>query len=249
MKLFFKIVIVNFILAKCCFAQNKIAVSNFILKLMPVFNGKPLELRDKEYITDQNDTISIHLFKFYLSNLNLEASTKLNYPKRRNSYLIDVEDTITLTLKINEIPTSYYNGINFLIGVDSLTNISGALDGDLDPIKGMYWAWNTGYISAKLEGTFKNKNSSKNKFEFHIGGYQQPYTSSRAVSISFDEIKLQECDTLIVNCYVDLAVWFSGNETLPLNKLNTVVHPCKASYEMANKYAEMIKYQSNYIHK
>lgn len=26
------------------------------------------------------------------------------------------------------------------------------MDGDLDPLNGMYWAWNSGYINMKIEG-------------------------------------------------------------------------------------------------
>ena len=59
--------------------------------------------------------------------------------------------------------------IYFQIGIDSLTNVSGDLDGDLDPALGMYWAWNSGYINMKLEGKSSSCKSVKKEFQFHIG--------------------------------------------------------------------------------
>ena len=35
----------------------------------------------------------------------------------------------------------------------------------------MYWAWNSGYINFKLEGTSDKCNTRKNEFQFHLGGY------------------------------------------------------------------------------
>ena len=38
------------------------------------------------------------------------------------------------------------------LGVDSVLNYNGVHEGALDPINGMYWTWQTGYIHCKLEG-------------------------------------------------------------------------------------------------
>lgn len=81
-------------------------------------------------------------------------------------------------LKLDNEPRGEITSISFIVGTDSSTNVSGALDGDLDPIKGMYWAWNTGYINFKLEGTLNKLN-----FEYHIGGYLPPYSTARRVSL------------------------------------------------------------------
>jgi len=75
-----------------------------------------------------------------------------------------------------------------LIGTDSITNVSGALDGDLDPIKGMYWAWNSGCINFKLEGT-RVISGKKTPFEYHIGGYNGPQATAMKKSIKIDQLK------------------------------------------------------------
>jgi hypothetical protein len=44
-------------------------------------------------------------------------------------------------------------GIRFLLGVDSARNVSGIQTGALDPARGMFWTWNSGYVMAKIEGS------------------------------------------------------------------------------------------------
>ena len=56
------------------------------------------------------------------------------------------------------------------LGVDSVLNYNGVHEGALDPINGMYWTWQTGYIHCKLEGNIIC-DSSRKSFEYHIGGY------------------------------------------------------------------------------
>lgn len=56
------------------------------------------------------------------------------------------------------------------LGVDSVLNYNGVHEGSLDPINGMYWAWQTGYIHCKMEGNIVC-DSIKQRFEYHIGGY------------------------------------------------------------------------------
>lgn len=79
------------------------------------------------------------------------------------------------SLQVNEGDTVYVNW-----GVDSLTQVSGAMRGDLDPQIGMYWAWQSGYISAKLEGRYVAANGLEKPFTFHLGGYQNPCCSARS---------------------------------------------------------------------
>ena len=229
------------------FSQNEKSNSRLVLKLIPVFNNQKLIMNENEYVTHQNDTIKIAVFKMYVSNVTLKSNVKLESINLPNYFLVDAEDTSTLNLSLSNILPSTYHQLQFLIGIDSLTNVSGALDGDLDPIKGMFWAWNTGYISAKMEGNFKNGNISKNKFEFHIGGYQKPYESSRKIILNFPDIKVVANETLEIECYVNLAEWFNGNTTIQLTQLNTVVHPCKTSSQLADNYSKMIKYKSSKI--
>jgi hypothetical protein len=80
--------------------------------------------------------------------------------------------------------------VRFLIGVDSLRNVSGAQTGDLDPAgvaEGMFWTWESGYIMALLEGKSPRAvvmpaNPSGNLF-FHMGGFQGRNSVLRTVTL------------------------------------------------------------------
>jgi hypothetical protein len=68
-----------------------------------------------------------------------------------------------------DLPTYLkYDQIQFQLGIDSLTNVSGAMGGDLDPTKGMYWTWqrvdenwNSAYPYAVGPTFYGNKVASK----------------------------------------------------------------------------------------
>ena len=61
-------------------------------------------------------------------------------------------------------------------------NTSGAHSGALDPSNGMFWSWQSGYINFKIEGLSPSCVTRKNKFQFHIGGYQAPHNTLRRLS-------------------------------------------------------------------
>jgi hypothetical protein len=85
------------------------------------------------------------------------------------------------TLAMAAIPEGDYNEVTFLIGIDSLRNVSGAQDGALDPANDMYWDWNSGYIFLKMEGT--SPDASGNNLTFHIGGFMPPKSTLRKVTL------------------------------------------------------------------
>jgi hypothetical protein len=72
---------------------------------------------------------------------------------------------------------------NFRFGVDSMLQENGVGEGDLDPINGMYWTWNSGYIQMKLEGKFIVDTITSKKFEYHIGGFRNGLNVSKTRSI------------------------------------------------------------------
>jgi hypothetical protein len=77
--------------------------------------------------------------------------------------------------------TDDFDEIQFSIGIDSLTNVSGAMGGDLDPVNGMYWSWQSGYINFKVEGNSEKSGAVHKDFQFHIGGYLKPFETLQTV--------------------------------------------------------------------
>lgn len=114
-----------------------------------------------------NDSIKISKCDIYLTNFKFYNHAQLVFEDTHQAHLIDLLDPtpIQFTIPNNQV----YNRVSFNIGVDSSTSVAGILTGDLDPRKGMYWAWQSGYINFKLEGILKTK--VQQPFQYHIGGY------------------------------------------------------------------------------
>ena len=130
--------------------------------------------------------IEIETFRFYVSNFQLLYTDGTHEKVNPICYLIDIEDEESQSVSIPTNSNKAIESISYLIGTDSLTNVSGALDGDLDPIKGMYWAWNSGYINFKLEGT-RTVSGKKTPFEYHIGGYNGIQATARKKLIDIEQ--------------------------------------------------------------
>jgi hypothetical protein len=140
------------------------------VSFIPTIDDKNVKL-DEDIIIDSvhNYKINISKLKFYVSHLSFYKNEKLVWQDKVAAHLMDAENDMHIKLTIkNNID---FNTIKFGLGIDSVTNVSGALDGDLDPLKGMYWTWQSGYVNFKLEGTSTAIRSESQKFEYHLGGY------------------------------------------------------------------------------
>ena len=141
-----------------------------------VLSDSVIQLKD-------SSQIQLSAVKFYISKIQFlknkkvvfEENTSFNSDKLSAVHLIDVFNANTHKLNITHSKSVQADELLFYLGIDSLTNLSGALGGDLDPTKGMYWTWQSGYINFKLEGKSKLCKSRNNEFQFHLGGYQQPF--------------------------------------------------------------------------
>lgn len=204
---------------------------DLMVNIQPVFSGKPLVLSTHTYITKQGDTLSFDRLRFYVSSLVLTMQSGEKYVEPNSFHLIDAEEPATLSLHLKNIPAGRISSLSFNIGVDSATSVSGAMGGDLDPVKGMYWAWNSGYINAKLEGHIKTFNGKKSEpFEFHIGGYMQPYYALRNINV----IVNHENNDIVLS--PDIAAWFDGWNK---QKEKSIMIPGAAAMTVANRYAKM----------
>lgn len=126
---------------------------------------------NQKYYFNEKDWIEFSELKIYLSNYSLSKSNGGIILK-----LVDLIDNENADSKVilDSVNINYFETLTFQFGLDSIINTSGILDGDLDPINGMYWAWNSGYIHLKMVGKSSLVPSTKNEFEFHLGGYRKP---------------------------------------------------------------------------
>lgn len=153
------------------------------VSLEPVFNKQPLVLNEQEYETQKGEKVKFSTFRLYLSGLCLLQQGKVVWAEKDSYHLVDAEQPLTQQLQLRVPAELKFDALRLHLGIDSLTNVSGALGGDLDPTKGMYWAWNSGYINLKLEGSSPVCSTRHHAFQYHIGGYLPPYQTLQTVTL------------------------------------------------------------------
>ena len=137
----------------------------------------------------EGTTTQIEVFKCYISAIELYHKGEKVFTEANSFHLLDASDTTGLNLRLNTPEHLVFSEIRFQIGIDSTTNVAGAMGGDLDPSKGMYWTWQSGYINFKLEGTAPDCPARHHRFQFHIGGYAAPWSSLQTVQLAVRQNK------------------------------------------------------------
>jgi hypothetical protein len=219
------IMFIQFLFFQAPLAQEK-KDSGFV-NLNLKFHEKPLEL-NKEYVSGNKDTLQLTVFKFYISNLKLEYSDKTIYLEPNSSHLIDIENPNSLQIPIGKNSDKAISKVTFSIGIDSLASVSGAMSGDLDPTKGMYWAWQSGFINMKIEGKSSSCKTRKNAFQFHIGGYMKPNYAIRTIELKPINSSLE--------FNIDFAELFKN---IKLSENNSIMIPGPKAMQFADKVIEM----------
>ena len=222
------------VLLLCCIicACRNMAISQevkpFQLSFLPMINGSPISLNQHYFSPELNDSISISKLKFYISNIALLNNDKVIYKNSGGVYLLNAEDSLNLQF---DIPLKIsFNRIQFGLGIDSVTNTSGALDGALDPLMGMYWTWQSGYINFKMEGFIGDISKEENKFEYHLGGYSDKNNAYQLV-----EIPVQYKSDIQFQMPIDLIF-----KAMLLEKKYNIMSPSTIAVSLSKKIAQSI---------
>lgn len=171
-----------------------------------------------------NDTsFVIEKLRFYISNITFETKSGELVKDSTIAHLIDMEDSASFTIHFPTIDRNTIQSLHLTFGTDRATNIAGILEGDLDPINGMYWSWNTGYINFKIEGR-RVLNSETIPFEYHIGGYLAPFPTEQQASFQVNDLN----DSIHIN--LDLQKLFSQ---ININETPSILIPGKASSDLS----------------
>jgi len=199
------------------------------------FSGAKILSPDSIYTNAFNENYSISRFKYYITNIELVNTENDKKVAIDNSYfLVDDNDDASKTISVS-VPEGNYNAISFLLGVDSLHNVSGAQTGALDPMNGMFWTWNTGYVSVKIEGKSAASTLPGNFIEYHLGGFKGPDKVNHRIRLSFPEgiIKVADEKPVIVHVKADVNLFFSSIHSLPI-KTNPA---CTSPGSLARQYS------------
>jgi hypothetical protein len=198
-------------------------------------NGKPLVLKDSSYTNSFNENYNVTRLKYYISNIHFDEHSKGK--PIQNIFLMDAaeEDTVHL-----QVPAGTYRTLYFTLGVDSILNCSGAQDGALDPLNGMFWTWNSGYIFFKLEGFSSSSAADLNRIEHHIGGYRGPDKAGRTMVLLLEKpLVLKENDKHQVNVRLNLDRYWESVNDIKINDNPVVMIPGEGAKRSADNFKAM----------
>jgi len=198
------------------------------------------------YTNFENEQFRVSLFRYYLTNIVLTGSgTTPDFVQPESYYLVDHGSAnATYQIKLDSVPKGTYKGVMFLIGVDSLRNVSGAQTGALDPGNGMFWTWSSGYIQFKLEGT-KLSGGSGN-YAYHIGGFKGAFSTVKANSLLFTGTTLQLVGgtTKNINLETDVQEVFNNPVVWSILSNPNISTAGATARSFADNYADMIRFGS-----
>ena len=198
----------------------------------------PLIFDSISYKNQLGQPYRVTMFKYYVGNFHFKNSEGGEYISK-GYFLINQEEQGSTQISIDNIPTGMYSTISFTLGVDSIDNCSGAQAAALDPVNGMFWAWNSGYIFLKMEGISPASNSTGRRLEFHIGGYKEPNNCIKIIQLTLKHsINIGETTNEVIDIKADINHLFSSPNPVDFSKISSVTdfHNARA---VANNYSTM----------
>ena len=216
-----------------CVRTHKTSLKkNLVLNFRNYFGNELLSL-DSIYNVGNQTLITITNIKFYISGIQLYSKNKMVFTDQNYAHLLDAAIPQSQQIEL-EVPNDIqFDRIVFSVGVDSIHNVSGAMNGDLDPYKGMYWTWQSGYINLKMEGKFPGRHFPDDNFQYHIGGYQFPNNAIHDVSIIIPESHSNN-----IEIGLNFQIFF---KTINLNQSTHIMSPSKEAVSIAEKFASLFK--------
>lgn len=200
---------------------------------------QPLVLNDSVKIAS-GETITVERFRYYVSNFVIRDEKGTNIALPAAYFLVDEEDPGSRSIRIT-VPAGKFTQLSFLLGVDSIRNVSGIQTGALDPMKGMFWTWNSGYVMAKLEGTSPVVEAAGNRFTYHIGGFRTGMNVLKQIHL---ELPAAEKDIQEIHINADINHWFKGASDLKISETPVCHSPGALAVRIANNYSSMFSINS-----
>ena len=165
------------------------------------------------------DTMQFVTAKYYVSNFKLKDSNGNWHAMPESYFLVDLSNPESAMLNLGNFPYGTYTEMSYVVGVDSLRNVSGAQTGALAASNGMFWSWNSGYIMFKLEGL--SPQSSTGSFTYHIGGFSGANNTVATIYHVFTEAMTLGAAGRMIHLSVNMAKPF---HTLGSVSANNMIH-------------------------
>jgi hypothetical protein len=216
--------------------------ATIVIHFQPVFANQKIVL-DTPIFDEKGDSVRIQTLRFYVGNFEFWKNGRVVFSEKSHR-LLDLEKPESLSLvfhapdfkatKLNQSPDS----LRFDLGVDSLTQTAGAMGGDLDPTRGMFWTWQSGYIHCKIEGIASKSPAREGFFEFHLGGYVSPFSTVRRVCMTTGRVQ----NPADVKINFDLAPFF---ENVNWVKKSSIMSPDSEAARLSKVLAKSFRVHEN----
>jgi len=202
------------------------------LRFRHKIGDRELQLFNETYTNPFGEPITVTRFKYYISHISINEKEL-----SPNTFLIDEANAASKTLSFTTGIASPQT-LSFMIGVDSLLNVSGVQTGALDPLNGLFWTWNSGYIFAKLEGKSDSSHAPAHSVNYDVGGFRSPYNASRKIQLTIPVDIAKTADPVIV-IDADLLKWFNAKHAIAIAKSPLCHQPGKLAMQLADNYSIM----------
>lgn len=166
------------------------------LTIHSLFNGRTLH-RDSAYINEWGESLHWNQCRWYFSRIRGVKPNGDTVVLSNQHFLLDGLEG-PAQLNFTAAQQGPFKTLVLQLGVDPGVNRQGIQTGDLDPAKGMFWTWNTGYVHVKLTGTSAAATTAGQRFTYDIGGYQPPYVSQRQVVLALNSPAEQNAQQLVL---------------------------------------------------
>ena len=218
--------------------------ANILLHFNTVVDNKQFFF-DSIYTNSFGENFSVSKFKYYISNIEFKNSATGAKKSIPNSYyLVNEADSSSKDILIN-VPDGNYTTISFLLGVDSIKNVSGAQSGALDPANDMFWTWNTGYVMAKIEGASPVSKQVHHKIEYHIGGFKGENSVLQKIRLIIPSLQNSKGKkNLKLTIDADINTWFQGSHDLSIAQNPVCTTPGLLAKQFSENYRNMFKVRS-----
>lgn len=199
----------------------------------------------QNYKNANGDTVKVNLLKYYISNIVITKDDNSTFVESNSYHLIDASNLSSTILSIANVPAGNYKSLAFTLGVDSSRNVSGSQTGALDPAKGMFWSWSTGYIMFKLEGTSPQSGSSTKSIIYHIGGFGGANKAQRNFNFNFASTpsSITGSNSPYIHLSVDINEVFKTPNSINVATVFMQMGVNGTSKMIADNYADMISFE------
>lgn len=178
---------------------------------------------------NSKDTIILETLRFYITDIVSNQESIPYSDKHKKHYLMDAEQPGGLSIFLETVHSNSLDFLEFTFGIDSITQIKGPMGNDLDPIHGMYWTWQTGFIHLKMEGTYSGCSSRKMKFQYHVGGFESPWNT-----ILKKKFTVPKSNYIIIEIPLEKIIPLKNN--FPCE----IMRPGNEALEMAKRFVESL---------